>query len=79
MCKFFISVISGMIILTGIIIIALRKHYRKVIKTKEYDIVHHIRLQDHLAKELEYMNVEKKVMEKMLESKFDSLLIVKQK
>ena len=79
MCKFFISMVSGMIILIGIIIIALRKHYRKVIKTKEYDIVHHIHLQDRLSKELEYINVEKKVMEKMLESKFDNLLIVKQK
>jgi len=59
-----------------IIVVVLRKHYRKVIKAKEYDIVHHIRIQDQLAKELEYVNVERKVMEKMLNDKFEAVVWV---
>jgi gluconate kinase len=59
-----------------IIIAALRKHYRKIIKTKERGIIHHLREQDRLANELASVNAEKKVMEKMLASKFDTMVMI---
>ena len=60
-----------------IIVMALRIYYRKAIKAKEYAIVHHIHEQDKLVKELEYINIEKKVLEKMLASKIDVLIMGK--
>ena len=75
MCNFLLLTIIAAIFLIVIIALALRKHYRKVIRAKEHDIVHHIRIQDQLAKELEYTNVEKQVMEKMLKTKFDVVIM----
>jgi hypothetical protein len=49
-----------------------------MVKTRESDIIHHIRIQDRLEKELQYMNVEKKVMEKMLKTKLDAMVIIKE-
>jgi len=66
MDNFFILFFCGTAVLILAIFIILRKHYRKVIKSKEHALVHHIREQDKLAKELQYINMEKKVMEKML-------------
>ena len=63
---------AGFLVLT--IFVALRIYYREVIKAKERAIIHNIRKQDVLAKELEYVSVEKKVMEKMLSSKFDAMV-----
>jgi len=68
-------IFSGVVFLILIVIIVQRKQYRKIIKAKEYDIVYHIREQNKLAKELEYINVEKKVMEKILASKIDVLIM----
>jgi hypothetical protein len=46
------------------------------VKQKEQDIVHLIHEQDKLAKELQYINEEKKVMEKMLGEKFEAMLFL---
>ena len=76
MDNFIILIFSGVVLLTVASIIVLRTHYRKVIKTKDHGIVQHIRQQYRLEKELTYINVEKKVMEKMLETKFDAVALV---
>ena len=76
MDNFIILIFSGVILLTAVGIIIQRRYYRKVIKTKDNGIVQHIRQQDRLEKELTYINVEKKVMEKMLETKFDAVALV---
>jgi len=68
-----LGIFCGAGLLTLMSIIILRSHYRKVIKEKERGIVHHIHAQDQLKKELEYINVEKKVMERMLETQFDAV------
>jgi hypothetical protein len=62
--------------LVAAVIVVLYRYYRKTIKIKEQDIVYHIHEQDRLSKELEYVNVEKKVMEKMLEAKIDAVVLV---
>ena len=64
----------GLLILASIFV--LHRHYKKVIKTKDRGIIHHLREQDRLMKELQYTNVEKKVMEKMLQSKIDAMVMV---
>jgi hypothetical protein len=72
-----IFILSGAGFLMLILFVVLRKHYQKVIKKKERGIVFHLHEQDRLSKELEYTNVEKKVMEKMLETKFDNIIMYK--
>jgi len=74
MDNFLILIFSGFFFLIAGVIIVLRLHYRKVIKEKERGIVQQIHRHDRLAKELEYVNVEKKVLEKMVRSKFDVLV-----
>jgi type III secretion system FlhB-like substrate exporter len=76
MDNYLIVIFSGIALLIAVIIIALRSHYQKVIKAKDHGIVHHIHEQDRLVKELEHINVEKKVMEKMLKSKFDAVVFL---
>ncbi|MCL2511221.1 MAG: hypothetical protein FWF09_04140 [Bacteroidales bacterium] len=74
MDNYIILIISGTIFLIAGGIIALRIHYRNIIKEKERGIVHHIHEQDRLKKEMEHINVEKKVMEKIVEKKFDTMI-----
>jgi len=76
MDNYLILIFCGIGFLTAAGIIAQRIYYRKALKKKEYGIVRHIHEQDRLAKELEYINVEKKVMEKMLEAKIDAVVLV---
>jgi hypothetical protein len=77
MGNYLILIFSGVGLLILIIVVVLRAHYRKVIRTKERGIVFHIHEQDRLTKELQYTNVEKRVMEKMLETKFDNIIMYK--
>jgi len=74
MNNYTILILCGTGFLTLIIVMALRSYYRKVIKKKDLGIVQQLHEHDRLAKELEYINVEKKVMEKLLESKFDAVV-----
>ena len=69
MNNWIIFIAIGSILVLILVIALLRIHYRKLIKEKERGIIRQIREQDRLAKELEYIRTEKKVMEKLLESK----------
>jgi len=66
-------------LLIAITIVVLCKHFRKLIKTKEQAIVHHIHEQDKLKDELKYFNVEKKVMEKMLKKELEAVIFWEKK
>jgi len=74
---FLILIFSVTLLLIPITIVILRKHYQKIIKRKEHAIVYHIHEQDKLKDELKYINVEKKVMEKMLNEKYEILIMSK--
>jgi hypothetical protein len=76
MDNYLIVIFSGIGFLILMSIVMLRSHYRKVIREKDHGIVHHIHEQDRMAKELEHINVEKKVMEKMLEKKIDAMVFI---
>ena len=76
MDNYLILIFCGSGFLVAAVIVVLYRYYRKTIKIKEQDIVYHIHEQDRLSKELEYVNVEKKVMEKMLEAKIDAVVLV---
>jgi hypothetical protein len=54
----------------------MRKHFKEIISAKEHAIVHHIQEQDKLNNELKYINVEKKVMEKMLRKRFETAVFL---
>ena len=66
MCNFFILIFSIALLLIVIGIFVLCKYYRKIIRAREHAIVYHIKQQDKLKDEIKYINIEKKVMEKML-------------
>ena len=72
-------IFSGILLLILISLFILRYYYRKLIKTKEHDIVYHIREEEKLKKELEYVNVEKKVMEKMVREEFEGVALLRRK
>jgi hypothetical protein len=74
-----ILILGGSGFLMLIIVVALRAYYQKVIKTKERGIVHHLREQDKLAKELECIHAEKRIREKILESKFEEVVMLMDK
>jgi len=74
MDSYIILILCGTGLLTLIIVMAIRSYYRKVIRTKDIGIVQQLHEHDRLAKELEYVNVEKKIMEKLLLSKFDAVV-----
>ena len=74
-----IFIFSGIIFLILLSLIALWLYYRRLIKIKEYDIVYHIREEEKLKKELEYVNVEKKVMEKMVQEEFEGVALLRRK
>lgn len=64
------------LLLLLIIWVAAYRYYRKMLKEKEHEIIHHIRLHDHLEKELQYIHIEKQIMEKLLQSKLDALWMI---
>ena len=76
MDNYIILILSGTTLLVAGVIVALRVHYRGIITEKERGILHHIHEQDRMAKEMEYVNVEKKVLEQMVKSKFDAMVMV---
>ncbi|MCL2511176.1 MAG: hypothetical protein FWF09_03910 [Bacteroidales bacterium] len=73
MDNYIILIFSGIILLIAGVIVALHIHYKRIITEKERGILHHIHEQDRLMKEMEHINVEKKVVERMLEKKFDAM------
>jgi hypothetical protein len=80
MCNFIIPIISGSIFLIILVVaVLIRRRYRKIVNARERDIVHHIRIQDRLEKELQYINIEKNALEKLLKAKFDIVLMAKKK
>jgi hypothetical protein len=54
-----------------------RRRCKKIIKAKNHGIVSHIREQDRLKKEMEYMNTEKKVLEKIAKEKIEAMVVLK--
>ena len=78
MCNFIILFLSIKLLLIIISIFLLCKHYKKIIKAKEHAIVYHIRKQDKLKEEINYINIEKKVMEKMLKKKLEAVVVLKE-
>jgi hypothetical protein len=73
MYGFIIGILCGGIMLAVAAIVGQRIYYRKIIHEKEQGIVRHIHERDQIAKELEYSNMEMKVMEKMLKTKVDTM------
>jgi uncharacterized membrane protein YhiD involved in acid resistance len=65
--------IAGVIFLLAMII-ALRKHYRKIIREKDRAMIRRINEYDCLHKQMDYIRMEKNVLEKLLKSKTDSLV-----
>lgn len=76
MGNYLIFIFSGAVVFMLMIILVQHRHYRKIIKANEQGIVHYIHEMDKLSKELEYINVEKKVIEKMLHSKIDAMAVL---
>jgi amino acid permease len=79
MFNFFISIIGGSIFLIALVAVVMYRRSQKIVKARERDIVHHIRIQDLLKKEIHSINVEKNALEKLLKSKFDIILTAKKK
>jgi hypothetical protein len=73
----FFIILTASIILTATLFLALLRRHKKLIKTKERGIVSLIHEQDQLKNELHYVNVEKKVMEKMLKEKIEAMVVFK--
>jgi hypothetical protein len=71
-----ILIIAGSGILLILVITALNIRYRRMVKEKNHGIFRHIKEQNQLKKELEYINMEKQIMEKMLSSKFDTMILL---
>jgi hypothetical protein len=76
MNSFIIGILSGGIVLAVAAIIVLRRHYRKIIREKDRGIVRRIHERDRLARELEYSNMEKNMLEKIAEKKMDKVIIL---
>ena len=74
---FIIIILSGGFTLAIAALVCQRIRCRKIIREKDRYIVRHLQEQQRLMKELEYINVEKQVMEKLLASKFDGVIIIK--
>lgn len=65
------------VILLSVAAIAVQRiHYRKLLRKKDYGMVRQIREQNRLTKELEYMQLEKNVVEKMLKAKFEKAVLI---
>ena len=74
MNNYLIPIVSCVIVLLMAALVFLLMYYRKVIKAKDRGIIRQINEQDRLKKELEYINTEKKVMEKFLKSKVEGVV-----
>ena len=76
MNNYLIPIVSCVIVLLMAALVFLLMYYRKVIKAKDHGIIRQINEQDRLKKELEYINTEKKVMEKFLKSKVEGVVLM---
>ncbi|MCL2246294.1 MAG: hypothetical protein FWC10_04185 [Lentimicrobiaceae bacterium] len=74
-----IFIFSGISILILISLFILWYYYKKTIRKKERAIVYHIHEEEKLKKELEYLNIEKKVMEKMVREEFEGVALLHRK
>jgi len=67
------------IILIAITILAVRSYYRHIIRRKEHDIVYHIREQEKLLREVEYINVEKNIIEKIVQEEYEGMVLLRRR
>jgi hypothetical protein len=74
-----ILIIAGAGIFLILVIAGLNIRYRKMVKRKNHGIFLHIKEENRLKKELEHINVEKKMIEKMLSAKFDAVVFINTK
>ena len=71
-----LTVILGiMMVIATAITLLLRTYYRRIIKKKNEGLVHHIFALKELEKEMEHSDVEKKMMERVLQEKFEVLIV----
>ena len=71
-----LTVILGTIaVIITSIALSLRAHYHRIIKKKNEGIVHYIFELKELEKEKEHTDIEKKMMEKLLQEKYEILIM----
>jgi len=72
-----LTVILGTIaVIATAITLSLRTHYRRIIKKKNEGLVHHIFTLKELEKKMEHIDVEQKMMERLLQEKFETVVLL---
>ena len=63
-------------VITTMITLSLRRYYRRIIKKKNEGLVQHIFAQKELEKKIEQSEVEKQMMERVLQERFEAAVFL---
>ena len=68
--------LGTIMVITTMITLSLRRYYRRIIKKKNEGLVHHIFAQKELEKKIEQSEVEKQMMERVLQERFEAAVFL---
>jgi hypothetical protein len=71
--------VIGTLVGTALIVMIQRANYRRIIKKKNEGIIKQIYEQNQLQKKMEDLEVEKQVMERMLQKKIEAVVFLEEK